>query len=758
MSGRLFALSAAVALGAVIAIIVHPAPLLTLCVLGLCVAQCARRPRSIGWLMIVACTLGAMLAAYRLQPLEGGALATLAKDGRAVTAIAEVAAPPERRDDEVRVVVAVEVIERDQARSRIHERLLLTIRPPPDPALALGDRLRITELRPIPVEVTGFRLEVWRARHRLAARAYLEPDQVEPIGTTRSPIRRFARAARAAATATAARMPQPARGLFLGLTIGDTSQLDPLVDDDFRRTGLTHLVAVSGSNVAIVLGAVVLALRALRVPVGMIPWVLAATVVVFCATSAFEPSVVRAGVMASLVLGATLLGAARNAVRALGMSVLIISVADPFLPLTLGFQLSVAATLGLLTIARRLADDLAGRPVLLAGAATLGAQLATAPLLAASTGSLSLMALPANLLVAPFAGIATLVGFLALGAGMVFSPAMSLALGTLPPITMMLTVARLFAELPGAVLEVPGGVAGLAIVGGSIVVAILASRRGMLSRGGIVVLAVLIPLAGGVFTACQRQPPLDGLIVTMIDVGQGDALLVTLEGHAMLIDGGDSELDALQALRRYGVRRLDLLVVTHPHDDHISGLVAVARRTPIGVVLDPGLDAGLADYVELEQVIAHRRIPVKIARAGQRFPFGPARIDVLWPIDPLLEGTDSDLNENSVVLRVTYGTDTVLFAGETQEESQRALIGRGGLAADVVKVAHHGSARMLPEFYAATGAEVALIPVGRNRYGHPAAETLVALQPMQVYRSDLHGDVRVALDGHDGIQVRTERG
>ena len=226
----------------------------------------------------------------------------------------------------------------------------------------------------------------------------------------------------------------------------------------------------------------------------------------------------------------------------------------------------------------------------------------------------------------------------------------------------------------------------------------------------------------------------------------------------MVIDGGDDPRALLRGLGTAGVRRIDLLVVTHPHEDHVAGLVGAAEHLGVARALDPFIDSELPSYRALVGALAARGVPRDRARAGMSYRLGAAWVDVLWPPARLLEGTAEDVNNNSIVLRVRYGGDAILFAGETQEEAQQMLLGAGeALHATVLKVSHHGSRHMLPEFYRASGARLALIPVGPNTFGHPAAQTLVALRAMRVLRSDRSGTVSVSLDGRGGIAVRTER-
>lgn len=755
-SARLFGLAASCWLGSCIALY-WTMPRAALAAAFGCLLACLIVPRSIG-IFVAAVCLGWLVACLRISSLQMPIESDLTLDLEGV-----IARPPRI---EVQSTSAIVEIASGPLR---HRRVYLSVRAPPwtsgrdvdaSPVLLeIGDLVSIEAARIRPVRAYSFHQRITHLKDRVSARVYADQEDVLVTGAGGAPLIRVARVGRRWMSSAAALLPGQPRALLLGVTIGDVAGLDPSVSEDFRRTGLTHLVAVSGANVAIVLVSMLLVLRWLHTPVRVIPWILAIGTAAFCATSAFEPSVVRASVMATLVLWAMMLGAARKAVFILGATVLALALADPFLIFQLGFQLSVLATLGLVTLARRFVAAAGTRPVLLAACATLGAQLTTLPLLVAATGRLSLVSLPANLVTGPLVAPATVVGFVAASAGALVPPARYLAWLAYPFLSLMLFLARVLADLPLAVVSLPNDALGTMVIVALLMLLCYAALHGRRSTSFVVALALLVPLGLGFLVAAGKPTALEGLTITMLDVGQGEAILITEGGHSMLIDGGKDPLDAPRMLRDRGIHRLDYLVISHAHDDHISGLLPVTQRAKIGAILDPGLPASLPDYLAIEETARQRQIPWITARGGQRYPLGKATVTILWPVEPLLEGTDSDLNENSIVLRIDFGSDAFIYAGETQEQAQGALLelAPADIRGEVLKVSHHGSARMDPDFYAATGAEVALIPVGPNTYGHPAPLTLLALTGMDIYRSDLDGHVTVTLDGNDRRTIRTEK-
>jgi competence protein ComEC len=486
--------------------------------------------------------------------------------------------------------------------------------------------------------------------------------------------------------------------------------------------------------------------------------VMAVCVLSFCAITRFEPSVLRAGAMAGIALTGTAIGARRQATTILAAATVALIVYDPFLIYEVGFQLSVLATIGILVVAPRIAEHLPDGKLAQAASITLGAQLAVAPLILVNFHQISLISIAANLVAMPAVAPATVGGMAAAALGAVWAPFAGIALFTGPPIEWMQWVAHALAQLPLASVATPAGALGFLLAALLTAAALAAARGKRPKRAAPVILSLALIVTGGAWARALGPAPLHGLVVTMINVGQGDAFVVREAGHTMLIDGGQDPGLLLRGLAAIGVHRIDLLVLTHPHADHIDGLVPIAERFPVGRALDPYTTSELPSYSAITAALARRHIPRDRAVAGMTYRLGAAVVDVLWPPPQRMENTPADVNNNSTVLRIRYGTDTVLFAGETQEEAQGELSKQPLLLrAEVLKVSHHGSAHMLPEFYAATGARIALIPVGPNTFGHPAAQTLAALRGMQILRADRAGTVNIALNGRGGITVRSER-
>lgn len=272
-------------------------------------------------------------------------------------------------------------------------------------------------------------------------------------------------------------------------------------------------------------------------------------------------------------------------------------------------------------------------------------------------------------------------------------------------------------------------------------------------------LAALIIFGAGALGSAEPENPVL-LTLSVIDVGQGDSILVsTSDGHAMLVDGGPADASGrvLEAIRKAGVDRLDVLISTHPHADHIGGLAGVLDAVPVSRVIDSGKVHTSKTYEGYLEKILAKDIPFALGRTGSSFALGPATVKILWPAENLSE----NLNDCSVVVHVIYGKFSALLAGDIEAGSERALVQRKLLSpAVVLKVAHHGSdTSTTSAFLSVLRPAIAIISAGAgNSYGHPAASVLARLKASgaKVYRTDLDGTVSVKTDG-ESWQVETKR-
>jgi competence protein ComEC len=670
------------------------------------------------------------------------------------------------------------------------------------PAVVPGDRIETTgSIRPPPPDDYGAYLA------RVGAVGTLRAASLRLLPPANGPGRWLEGLRRGAAEALDRAVPEPEAGLAAGILIGLRDRVDRDLAAAFTTAGASHVVAISGWNIAIVatsLGALVGGLgrrrRTVLTAIAILAYVL------FVGPS---PSVVRAAAMACLALLARELGRPSRAAAAMGWAVTGLLLVDPAWIDDAGFRLSVLATAGLMawgtSFAARLAGPSPGRVrrwVAESLGVTLAAQAATLPVILLEFGRLSLVAPLVNLGVVPLVAPAMAAGAVALVGGLVTGSGLPLAIATiggLPAWVLLgaiVGIVRAGASVPLASVTLAAPWDTIAAVAAALVIVVVARFGGRIARsararqGGAPRPAAAVPgrsprrrrsgacgprgrrlavvaLAGATVAlalAISHRP--DGATrVTVLDVGQGDAILVEGgRGGRMLVDGGPDPgrlLVALDERLPAWDHRIDILVLTHPHEDHVAGLPLLLGRYRIGRVYEPGMVGSGPGYAAWAAILAHGGPPHGTLSTGDRLSLDDVRFEVLWPdrgrvpIHPADGGTA--VNDVSIVLLGEVDGHRFLLTGDIEQAIDPELLARGLPTVDLLKVAHHGSRTASTEaFLAAVRPRIAVVSVGTgNPFGHPAPSTIDHLRSVtrQVYRTDLDGTVEVRFDG-EGVRVR----
>jgi len=576
------------------------------------------------------------------------------------------------------------------------------------------------------------------------------------------PINRMAGSIRSAFRESALSIGGESGALIPGLVLGDTSLENSDFLVDMRRSGLTHLTAVSGENFAIIaaflLWGLAFVVRRLRTRIVITAIVL--TTFIFLVRP--SPSVLRASVMTSVLLLGKARGVRTSALPALGVAIAGLILIDPFQAIDPGFALSVSATAGILILSPTLTNFFTRftrhTKVVELLAIPMAATIFCTPLIIAISGQLSLIALPANFLVAEVVAPITIIGFIAALLSPL-SPGIShlLLLICKPFAGWVVFIAHTFGSLP--VLKVPKSFTGAAL---ALVVTLLLLRRAFKSLTLLVVGAVVIHLFGVIGW------PGKSWVLVNCEVGQGDGAVINLGGgSAIVIDvGPDPELmDA--CLASLHISEIPLLVLTHFHADHVNGLSGVLRNRHIGSVWISNNPQPSFEYHQTASLL--HGTPTHIVTQGESTQFssnkGPVKILALWPTTdalklPSLPGDGSGINNSSIALLVSISGITFYTSGDTEPPAQEEIVNSGLLGTfgpvAIMKVSHHGSAYQYLPLVDALRPRIALISVGvGNSYGHPAPSTIAALvnRGIAVYRTDQDGAIAVDAD----LRISTQR-
>ena len=761
-----------------------------------------------------------LLAVARVEGSETGNAVAAIVNGRDSVATGVIADDPERTALRVRFELQVREIVMDGGRFETDERWLvygeasdaLVERREP-PYFRYGDVVSVNGYPQLPEHIDGFDYPAHLAAQGITAMMFAR--DVEVAGESGSRWRSALYSVRGRLADSIERtIPYPESALGQALLLGKREALPEGLVERFRGTGASHLLAISGLHVGILLAAVA----------GTAAWILgrqrptyllaaAAAIWLYALVAGAPPSAVRAAVMGSVYLSALAAGRPSSALPALALAAALMTVASPNLIRQVSFQLSFAAVGGIALALAMLGNSMGGLSSPTSGwlkrltgwavslfIVSAAATLATWPLVARTFGEVALLGIPVSLLAIPAMAPAIVAAMAAAVAGLVFEP-MGQLLGWIAVAPLGYVVAVVSA-LPAWTFEADWAGREL-LIGyyGCLGLALLTAQpqrtrrfrqalgrgltrlrelvQGLFSTGtggvggrlplpspyAALAAAVALAVAAGILWARAAGGP-DGLLhVHFLDVGQGDSVLVvTPSGRKLLIDGGpngDVVSGELSDVLSGGDRSLDLVLMTHLDLDHSGGLLEVLDRFAVGAVLTGPGPADGAMVAEWEQHLERHGIDPTEVAAGFNIDLGDGvKVAVLSPEPERLFG---DANNDSVAARLTYGEVAFLLTADLEQEGEELLLGSGEtLASTALKVGHHGSkTSSTAEFLEAVGPAVAVISSGAgNRNGHPSPEVVDRLESIvgagNVFRTDLQGSIEAVSDGAS-VWVRTER-
>jgi competence protein ComEC len=557
--------------------------------------------------------------------------------------------------------------------------------------------------------------------------------------------------------------------LVAGLAIGEDSALSGQMLERMKTLSLTHLTAVSGANCAIVIGGVFLLLKRL----GTRRWLTLSlslfALALYVAVVGFEPSVIRAALMASVVLICAFAGRKVPPTVALSWAVILVLVIWPSMVTSLGFWLSVVATAAILLLAPALYKRLSSRMpagFALALAVVFSAQLWCLPMLVNLSGGLPTYSVLANLLAEPLVAPITVLGILALIVGTVLPPVGALLYWLASFAAYGIELIGNLALMPSATIWWPDGALGIAlmVITVAAISLIIISRMRKQAIAGLALVALTFVSFSGSAVARSQTWPGTGWQIASCDVGQGDATLIRSANQTMLIDAGRDPEPIAKCLEALGVNQVDVLLLTHFDADHVGGLAGVLERAQVRQALISPFDDDRPQVAVALDQLDSANVSVSTAEVGDQGTLGAAEWIVVAP-EPRAAGAE-DSNDASVILRVETSQWLLLAFADAGERAQmrtvrlrNSLLNRSAGKPLILKVSHHGSADQYAELFEDLRPEVALFSVGEsNSYGHPTKRAIEIFEKAgsAIFRTDQQGSIALhMLDG--SLNVLTER-
>ena len=574
---------------------------------------------------------------------------------------------------------------------------------------------------------------------------------------------------------TSQTLPPPYNYLLIGMILGEKNFIPPALKEIFAEAGIMHILAVSGLHVGIIAMALLFFLSLLKLPKKPKLLVMISILIMYASITGFRPSVLRATIMFVLLIGGKLINRSRNLNISLFFAAFLILLSNPLILYDAGFLLSFIVTFFIINLSPILQELFSKIVVWIKNplAVSTAAWIGIFPLSAYFFTKVSMISIISNIFIIPLTGIAVILGFVTFFIGLV---SISLA-GVIASINYLILnlitlMAKSFSLFPFAYVYVAQPSVLLIILYYLTVFFVIEifykkrlSQKIKKNAALLVLSAILLIIIVQVFS------PEDNLKVNFINVGEGDCILIEAPNKInILIDGGgtpQSDFDVgskivIPYLRRKGINEIDLLILTHPHLDHLEGLLPILRELKVNAVLDSGFICDVSEYREFISTIEKKNIPYYQTKSGDNYIFGK-NMEMLILNPPHISNldNDSDFNNHSIVVKLYYKNTNFLFTGDIEREAEkRLLVWQNILNSDVLKLGHHGSSTSTTgEFLDKVDPMIAVITVGKNNYGHPSQKVIERLEDrnIKIYRTDENGTVIIRTNGQE-YWIKTLRG
>jgi len=570
-------------------------------------------------------------------------------------------------------------------------------------------------------------------------------------------------------------LPTPYNYLLIGMLLGEKGFIPPHLKEVFTEAGIMHILAVSGLHVGIIAMALLALLSMLKLPKKLKLFTLVLILIMYASITGFRPSVLRATIMFILLIGGKLINRSRNLNISLFFAALLILLSNPLILYDAGFLLSFIVTFSIINLSPILQGLFSKIVVWIKSplAVSTAAWIGIFPLSAYFFSKVSIISIVSNIFIIPLTGIAVILGFITFFIGLAsISFAGIIANINYLVLNLITLIAKSFSLIPFAFVYVAQPLIMVIILyylSVFFMVEIFYKKtlsQKIKKKASLILLSVTL-----LIIIVQVFYPADKLKVNFINVGEGDCILIEAPNKInILIDGGgtpQSDFDVgskivIPYLRRKGINEIDLLILTHPHLDHLEGLLPVLKEFKVDMVLDSGLPCDSSEYKEFISLIKKKRIPYHKAKAGDNFIFSN-NLEIFL-LNPLYDSDfyeESDFNNASIVVKLFYKDADFLFTGDIEEAAEKKLlVWQNILQSDILKVGHHGSSTSTNlEFLDKVDPSIAVITVGKNHFGHPSQKIIERLEDknIQIYRTDEDGTIIIRTNGQE-YWIRTLKG